>query len=184
MSDHDLSAEEQRLAVELAGLSDDPSQDRRARIMAAVRARRPVRADGVARWRLVLAGVGAVGILLVGSTGVVAASQDALPDSPTYQARLFGEHARLAVASPDQKVKLRIGFANARTTQAREVLGRHDAGNARGLLRDSRQYLAEARQDLGNVGSDEQGEVENELNQAEADEQQAEAQLNQEGEQR
>jgi hypothetical protein len=114
--------------------------------------------------------------------GAVAASGDALPNSPNYSLRTLGEQVRLALASPVGREQLRIAFANARTTQAQAILS-HDRSNAKGLLRDSRQYLNQTRNDLGSVPAGQQGQIQNQLNQAEAAEHQAEIQLNQAGQQ-
>ena len=182
LDDQDLSAEEQRLAAELARLAVDPSAERRAGIMAAVRGSHPQDRSAVRPWRLVLAGVGAVAIFMAGTVGAVASSGEALPNNPNYSLRVFGEQVRLVVADPAGREQLRISFAKSRIYQARSILTLGDVSNARGLLRDSREYLAQTRKDLGSLSSSEQGQIQNQLNQAEADEHQAEMQLNQEGE--
>jgi hypothetical protein len=182
LDDQDLSAEEQRLAADLTRLAVDPSAERRAGIMAAVRGSHPQDRSAVRPWRLVLAGVGAVAILMAGTVGAVASSGEALPNNPNYSLRVFGEQVRLVVADPAGREQLRISFAKSRIYQARSILTLGDVSNARGLLRDSREYLAQTRKDLGGLSSSEQGQIQNQLNQAEADEHQAEMQLNQEGE--
>jgi hypothetical protein len=182
LDDQDLSAEEQRLAADLARLAADPSAERRAAIMAAVRGSHPQDRSAVRPWRLVLAGVGAVAILMAGTVGAVASSGEALPNNPNYSLRVFGEQVRLVVANPAGREQLRISFAKSRIDQARSILTQGDVSNARGLLRDSREYLAQTRKDLGSLSSSEQGQIQNQLNQAEEDEHQAEMQLNQEGE--
>jgi hypothetical protein len=182
LDDQDLSAEEQRLAADLARLAVDPSAERGAAIMAAVRGSHPQDRSAVRPWRLVLAGVGAIAILMAGTVGAVASSGEALPNYPNYSLRMFGEQVRLVVADPAGREQLRISFAKSRIYQARSILTLGDVSNARGLLRDSREYLAQTRKDLGSLSSSEQGQIQNQLNQAEADEHQAEMQLNQEGE--
>jgi hypothetical protein len=95
---------------------------------------------------------------------------------------MFGEQVRLALADPAGREQMRIAFANARIAQAQAILA-HDRSNAKGLLRDSREYLIQTRNDLGNVPPGSQGQIQTQLNQAEAAEHQAEAQLNQNGDQ-
>lgn len=179
----ELSAEEQRLALELTQLVPDPSPERHAAIMAAVRSLPIPRAQVLGGWRLALAGVAAMAIVLGSAVGAVASSGDALPDSPRYSLRVFGEQVRLALAAPTTREQLRIDFAHARVSQAQAVLGHGDRSNARGLLRDSRDYIAQTKKDLANVPAGEQGQISAQLNQTEADEHQAENQLNQGGEQ-
>jgi hypothetical protein len=182
LDDQDLSGDERRLAGELAALAVDASAERRDRIMAAVRSSHEPRRAVTGPWRLALAGLGAVGILMASAGGVVAASGDALPNSPNYSLRVLGEQARLALADPTAREQLRIAFATSRINQAQAILG-HDRSNAKGLLRDSRGYLNQTRNELGSVPANQQGQIQNQLNQAEAAEHQAEAQLNQGGEQ-
>lgn len=179
----ELSAEERRLALELGQLASDPTPERHAAIMAAVRSSRLPRQGVIGPWRLALAGVAAAAIVLASTVGAVAFSGDALPDSPKYSLRVFGEQVRLALAEPTTREQLRIDFAHARISQARAILGHGDRSNARGLLRDSREYIAQTRKNLANVPAGEQGQIQNQLNQTEADEHQAENQLNQGGEQ-
>jgi hypothetical protein len=182
LDDQDLSGDERRLAAELGGLARDAGAERSARIMAAVRSARAPRRAVFGPWRLALAGVGAVGILMASTGGAVAASSDALPSNPNYSLRMFGEQVRLALADPAGREQMRIAFANARIAQAQAILA-HDRSNAKGLLRDSREYLIQTRNDLGNVPPGSQGQIQTQLNQAEAAEHQAEAQLNQNGDQ-
>jgi hypothetical protein len=182
LDDADLSADERQLAGELAGLAVDASAERRARIMAAVRASNPPRRVLAGGWRVALAGMVAAGVLMASAGGALAASSDALPSSPNYFLRTFGEQVRLALADTASREQLRIAFANERISQARTILT-HDRSNARGLLRDSREYLTQTRTDLGTLPANEQGPTQNQLNQAEAAEHQAEAQLNENGEQ-
>lgn len=183
LNDQELSADERRLAVELASLTDDPDAHRRASIMAAVRGAPGPRRASRRPWRLVIAAIAAVGVLAASSVGAVAASADALPSSPNYSLRSFGEHVRLALADAKAREQLRISFAQSRISQAQTALRHGDRSDAKGLLRDSRGYLDETRQDIRNLSSNEQGEVENELNQAETQQNQAEGQLNQQGQQ-
>jgi hypothetical protein len=79
--------------------------------------------------------------------------------------------------------QLRVAFAQSHISQARAVLLRGDRSDAKGLLRDSREYLAETRQDIANLSSGEQGAVQNQINQTEVQQSQAEGQLNQQGDQ-
>jgi hypothetical protein len=95
----------------------------------------------------------------------------------------FGERVRLALADPTTREHLRIAFAQARIAQVQPTLAHGDRSNAKGLLRDSREYLDQARKDIGNLPRNEQGDIENQLNQAEAHEHQTESQLDQEGDQ-
>lgn len=183
MIDLDLSPEEQGLAAELASLTQDPGAERRAKIMAAVRNARSGRRAFVRAWRLAIAAAVAVSVVAAGSAGAVAASADALPNSPTYSLRSLGEQVRLTFADPAAREQLRIDFALSRISQARVALQHGDRSDATVLLRDSRHYLTETKQDLGNLPSGEQGDVQNQLTQAEDKQNQAEGQLNQQGEQ-
>jgi hypothetical protein len=184
LDDRDLSPQEQGLAAELAHLIGEPSPQRRARIMAAVRTAPAPRTEPILRpWRLVLAGVAAIGLLLASAVGAVAASADALPSSPNYSLRQLGEQVRLTFAEPKSREELRISFAESRISQAQSALRHGDRSNARGLLADSRTYLQQARQNLSNLPSDEQGEVENDLSRADASENQTQTELDQEGDQ-
>jgi hypothetical protein len=183
LNDQDLSAAERQLAVELAGLTQVPSAERRAVIMAAVRNAPGPRRQVFRPRRMAIAAAAAVCLLAVSSVGAVAASADALPSSPTYSLRSFGELVRLTFAVPSAREQLRLAFAQSRICQARAVLQQGDRSDAKGLLRDSRQYLAQTKQDIGNLSSGEQGEVQNQINQTEVQQSQAEAQLNQEGDQ-
>ena len=183
LDDQELSVDERRLAAELGALAEDASAERRGRIMAAVRSSHTApRRAVIGPWRVALAGFGAVGILMASTGGAVAASGDALPNSPNYSLRTFGEQVRLAAANPSEREKLRIAFAKARINQAQAIFG-HDRPNAKGLLRDSRQYLNQTRNELGTVPAGQQGQIQDQLNQAEAAEHQAEAQLDQAGDQ-
>ena len=176
-----LSASERQLVAELSDLGVSPRPEQHAAIMAAVRRSQDVRPSVIGRWRLALVGLGAAAILIASSVGAVAASNDALPSSPTYSVRVAVEQVRLTLASPAGREQLRIAFANARIDQARAILRQGDRSNAEGLLHDSRGYLDQTKKDLGNLPAGEQGQIQNQLNQAEANEQQAEKQLNQEG---
>ena len=181
LNDEGLSAAERRLAGELAALAVNPSPEKRAAIMAAMRRSQDVRPSVVRRWRLALVGFGAAALLALSSVGAIAASNDALPSSPTYSLRFAGEQARLALASPVGRERLRIDFANARINQARAILRQGALADAKSLLRDSRGYLAQTKKDLGSLPANEQGQIQNQLYQAEANEHQAELQLNQDG---
>ena len=187
LSGEELSSDELKRAEELASLAYEPSAERRARIMAAVKAApqtgSPVRQTAGSFWRFAVAAVTALAILVAGSAGAVAASGDALPSSPNYSLRWFGEQVRLTVAESATKESLRVSFATSRITQAQTVLKRGNRSDASQLLHDSRAYLSDARQDLSNVPSGERGQVENQLDQAESNQNQAEQQLNQSGEQ-
>lgn len=181
LNDRDLSADERRLADELASLIQDPSADRRVRIMSAVRNLPVAPPRSVRRWRLAIAAIAAAALLVITSVGALAASSEALPNSPNYHLRSFGEQLRLTFADPTTREQLRISFAQSRISQARIVLQRGDRTDARGLLRDSRQYIAETKQELAALPSGEQGQIENQLNQTQTDQNQAESQLNQQG---
>ena len=181
VNEEGLSAAERQLAAELSALGVNPSPQKSAAIMAAVRRSQDVRPTVVRRWRLALVAFGAAALLALSSVGAVAASNDALPSSPTYSLRFAGEQVRLALASPAAREQLRIDFANARVNQARAILSQGGHSDAQSLLRDSRGYLAQARKDLGSLPANEQGQIQNQLNQAETNEHQAEAQLNQDG---
>lgn len=183
LDDGELSPDEQRLAAELARLAVDPSPERRRRILTAVRAAPAPRPALLRPWRVAIAVAAALVLLAAGAAGALAASSDALPNSPNYPLRSIGERVRLALADPAGREQLRISFAQSRIAQARTVLKRDDRSNARSLLRDSRAYLGDAQQDLHNVPSGEQGTVQNQLNQAQAQQDDAEGQLNQQGEQ-
>jgi hypothetical protein len=178
-----LSADERRLASQLETLAVSPSPEQRANILAAVRAAQPASRSFIGRWRVALAVAGAAAILMTSTVGAIASSGDALPNNPKYSLRVFGEQVRLALADPTTREHLRIAFANTRIAQAQSTLSHGDRSNAKGLLRDSHQYLDQARKDIGNLPRSEQGEVENQLNQAQANEHQAEAQLGQDGDQ-
>jgi hypothetical protein len=183
IDNQDLSADERRLAAQLEKLAVSPSPERRANIMAAVRAAQPARRSFIGRWRVALALAGAAAILMTSTVGAVASSGDALPNNPNYSLRVLGEQVRLALADPSTREHLRIAFANTRIAQAQATIAHGDRSNAKGLLRDSHQYLDQARKDIGNLPRSEQGEIENQLNQAQANEHQAEAQLGQNGDQ-
>lgn len=182
LDDQDLSADERRLAADLGRLAVSPSPARRASIMSAVRSAQPSGRRVMGPWRLVLAGLVAAAILMASTVGAVASSGDSVPSSPNYSLRVFGEQVRLSLADPTTREHLRIAFAKSRIGQAQKILARGDISNAKGLLKDSQQYLAQARKDIGNVPPNEQGEIENELNQADAQERETESRLEQEGE--
>jgi hypothetical protein len=178
-----LSPDEAKLAAELSQLAADPTAERRAAIMAAVRASpagpRPV----LGRWRVALAGAVAVAILTGSVVSALAASSGALPSSPAYSLRLAFERCSITLAGPADGEQLRISYATERIAQARATLSRGDHSDAGALLRDSRAYLTETRKDLGTLPQGEQGQVQNQLDQAQADQHQAEAQLNQDRQQ-
>jgi hypothetical protein len=183
LDDQDLSPEEQRLAGQLEKLAFSPSPERRSSIMAAVRTTPLLGRSVIGKWRVALALSVAAAILAVSTVGAVASSGEALPNNPNYSLRLLGEQVRLALAEPTTREHLRIAFAQARIAQVRPALAHGDRSNAKGLLRDSHQYLDQARKDIGNLPRSEQGGIENQLNQAELNEHQAESQLGQDGEQ-
>lgn len=176
-----LSPDEAKLTAELSQLAVDPMPESRSAIMAAVRRSQDAHRPVLGRWRLALAGVAAVALLMTSAVGALAASSEALPSSPVYSLRLAVEHFWITVAGPADREHLRIRYASERIAQARVTLSRGDHSDSGALLRDSRGYLAEAKKDLGTVPQGEQEKVQNELNQAEADEHQVEEQLNQEG---
>jgi hypothetical protein len=180
--DDGLSASERRLVSLLSELADDPSPQSQAAIMAAVSKATRGRPIGIARWRPAIAGLAAAAAI-VGSTVGVAASGEALPNSPAYPVRVAVERVWLTVSGPTDREHLRLTFANARISQAKSQLSQGDRANAESLLRDSRSYLNDAKNDLGGVPANEQGQIQNQLNQTQADEQQSETQLNQEGNQ-
>lgn len=181
LNENGLSPAEQQLAAELSQLAADPTPERHAAIMAAVRRSRAPRRFVFGRWRLALAGVAALAILTGSTVGAFAASSDALPSSPKYPIRLLGEQLWIALAAPADREQLRIRYASQRIAQARAALRQGDRRDASALLRDCRSYLTQAKEDLGSVSSDQQGQIQSELNQTEADEQQAEEQVNQDG---
>ena len=181
LNDEGMSAADRQLAGELAALGVNPSPEKVTAIMAMVRRSQDARPSVVRRWRLALVAFGAAALLALSSVGAVAASNDALPSSPTYSLRFAGEQARLALASPAGREQLRIDFANARINQARAILKQGGRTDAKSLLRDSRGYLAQTKKDLASLPPNEQGAIQKQLNQAEANENQAELQLNQDG---
>ncbi|GAC1650363.1 MAG: hypothetical protein NVS9B11_23510 [Candidatus Dormibacteraceae bacterium] len=181
LKDEGLSTTERALAGELVGLGVNPSPEKHAAIMAAVRRSQSIQPSVIGRWRPALVALVAAALLVLSSVGAVAASSDAVPSSPTYSLRIAGEQTRLAFASPAGREQLRIAFANARINQALAVLKQGDRADVRGLLRDSRGYLAQVKKDLAGLPANEQGQIQNQLNQAEANEHQAEEQLNQSG---
>lgn len=181
LDDEGLSATDRQLARELAALGASPSAEKHAAIMAAVLRSQAAPPPAIRRWRPALVALGASALLVLSSVGGIAASNDAVPSSPTYSLRVAGEQVRLALASPAGREQLRIAFANARINQARAILSHGERADVRSLLRDSRGYLTDTKKDLGNLPANEQGPIQNQLNQAEANEHQAELQLNQAG---
>ena len=181
----DLSPSEQNLAGELSRLAVDPSRATSESIMRAVSAARLVdtrRPRRQLRWRVMTAAVAAALVLFTGTVGVLAASSQALPDSPGYSLRGVGEQIRITFASPVGREELRIQFARDRFRQvpATVHLSRSDAMR---LINDGRSYLDQTRGDLPSLSADEQGQVQNQLDQAGQDEQAAQGELNQGGEQ-
>jgi hypothetical protein len=146
--------DEMALGARIAELAQDPSDGARARIMAAVRnAPTPATATrrriaGGSRWRPVLVGFGTAALLLFASVGALAASSDALPNSPAYKLRLFEENVRVAVADPREKPRLHLQFAAERVRQAKEQIRRGGARVAAELLSDCKHDLAEAEAEL------------------------------------
>ena len=120
-------------------------------------------------------------VLITGTVGAVAASSQALPDSPAYALRFAGEDVRLIVASPVGREQLRIGFARDRFQQATAVVHRSRSAANR-LIADGGNYLQQTRVDLPALPTSEQGQVQNQLTQAGQDQQAAEQELNQTGE--
>jgi hypothetical protein len=184
MSD-ELSPAEQELANRLSGLAADPSQAARETIMRAVRTavREPAPAERrwvIRPWRLAAAALAAALVMVVGTVGVLAASSQALPDSPAYALRTAGEQVRLVVASPVGREQLRIQFARDRFHQAEQVVSQN-RWNARRLIDDGSGYLDQTRRDLPSLSVGEQGQVQNQLNQAGQDQKAAQDQLNQQG---
>ena len=179
----DLSAAEQELARELSSLAIDPSPAARESIMRAVSAATQAEAKAPRwrlRWRVMTAAFAAVLVLITGTVGVLAASSQALPDSPAYSLRGVGEEFRIAFASPIGKEELRIQFARDRFKQVPAVVHRSRATATR-LIDDGNSYLDQTRRDLPSLSADEQGEVESQLKQAGQDQQGAQDQVNQEG---
>jgi hypothetical protein len=146
--------DELALAPGIAMLAQDPSEAARARIMAAVRSApmpataSPRRTAAGGRWRLALVGFGAAGLLVVASVGALAASSDALPNSPAYRLRLFEENLRVAVADPRQQSRLHLQFAAEKVRQAKEQIRLGDATVAAELLSDTRHDLSQAETEL------------------------------------
>ena len=181
----DLSPTEQDLARELSGLAVDPSPAARESIMRAVSAARHAEPKAAARrlrWRVMTAAVAAVVVLITGTIGVLAASSQALPDSPAYSLRGAGEQIRITFANRVGQEELRIQFARDRFQQVPAVVHRSRSAAVR-LITDGGNYLDGARRDLPSLTADQQGQVQNQLNQAGQDQQAAEQQLNQNGEQ-
>jgi hypothetical protein len=181
----ELSPSEQEIASDLTALAADLSPASRASIMHGVYAARRAAAPRTRwhlSWRLLMAVAAAVLLLGTGTAGAMAASSQALPNSPTYPLRFAGEGIRLAVASPVEREHLRIDFARDRFRQAREVF-RDNRSDAKKLIVDGREYLDQTRRDLSSLTADEQGQVESEINQAGDDQKAAEDQVNQQGEQ-
>jgi hypothetical protein len=179
----ELSTSEQEIADRLWKLAADPSPASTESIMRAVRAVRPAtvpRPQQHLRRRIVLAAVLAAALLAASGVGALAASSQALPDSPAYTLRFTGEQVRLAVASPVGREELRIQFARDRFHQAEAVMA-ENRSNATKLIQDGSYYLGQARNDVSSLSSGEQGRVENQLDQAGADQAAAENQLNQDG---
>jgi hypothetical protein len=179
----ELSTAEQEIADRLWTLAADPGRETRDSIMQRVRAASHVTAPRLQqhlRPRIALVGILAAALLVVSSVGAVAASSQALPDSPAYTLRFTGEQVRLAVASPIGREDLRIQFARDRFHQAQEVLS-ESRSDAKRLIQDGGDYLVQARHDLSSLSAGEQGQVETQLNQAGADRAAAENQLNQSG---
>jgi hypothetical protein len=143
-----------RLGARIANLAEEPSAAARARIMAAVRgapmpASAPRRRVALGRrWRLALVGFGTTGILVAASAGALAASSDALPNSPTYELRHVEENLRVAVASQREQPRLRLQFAAEKLRQAKAQIRNGDAGNAARLVSDSRHDLQDAEAEL------------------------------------
>jgi len=184
MSD-ELSPTEQELADQLSELAVNPSAVDRDKIMRAVRTavRAPAPADRWRRpWRLVAAATAVVLVVITGAVGVLAATSQALPDSPAYNLRYAGEQLRLVVASPVDGEQLRIQFARERFHQA-QLVAHENRSDAKRLIDDGSNYLDQTRRDLRSLSADEQGQVQNQLNQAGQDQKAAEDQLNQQGDQ-
>ena len=177
----DLSPSEEQIARDLSALAADPSPASRSSIMQGVRAARRTAPSGM-RWRLLIAVAAAVLLLASGTVGAMAASSQALPNSPAYPLRFAGEGIRLAVASPVDREHLRIDFARDRFRQAKEVV-RDNRADANQLIVDGREYLDQTRRDLSSLSADQQGQVESEINQAGEDQKSAESELDQQGDQ-
>jgi hypothetical protein len=180
----ELSPAERELAGDLARLGDDPSPAARSTIMqavrSAVRAETPVRRWRL-RWRLAGVALAALLVLVIGAVGGVAASSQALPNSPGYPLRYVGEAARLAASDPVGREHLRIKFARDRFSQAQQLV-RDNRADAKRLVADGSDYLNQAQSNLPSLSVDEQGQVENELDQAGQEESAAQDQVNQSGE--
>jgi hypothetical protein len=151
------SDEELRIGARIAGLAQDPSDEARARIMAAVRST-PMPAAGSRRrvamrrqWRVALAGFGATALLLGASAGALAASSDALPSSPAYGLRRFQENLRVAVADQHQQPRLRLQFAAEKLRQAKVEASHGDVSDAAKLLSDCQHDLEDAQAELHDI---------------------------------
>src|ERR1700682_4206857 len=149
--------DELRVGALITNLAQDPSDEARARIMAAVRsapmpATAPRRRVAMgSRWRMALVGFGATGLLFSASAGALAASSDALPRSPAYGLRRFEENLRVAVADSHQQPRLHLQFASERLRQAKAQLRRGDVSDAARLLSDSKHDLEDAQTELQNI---------------------------------
>jgi hypothetical protein len=175
----ELTQDEQRLAASLAGLAREPTAERKARIMTAVRKSNQPRQAVFGRWRIALAGGATLVMLIASAVGGVAASGDALPSKPNYPLRVLGEQVRLALSDTTSREKLRISFAHARIDQARAALAHGNRADAEDLLRDSHEYLAATQRDIGNVPSEERSQINDQMNAAQSDEHAAETQVSQ-----
>ncbi len=177
--DEGLTPAEERVVEQLGSLVVDPDPAVVAKIMATVQAApwpEVRRGRGGFLGRLRLAAIGAVAAVLLTSTAVFA-SNDALPSQPTYQVRRIVERARIQVADPLEKERLRVSFAKARIRQAHDRLT--NGNDARQLLSDGLAYLKEADANLGQVGANQQEQVRHELEQVEVQEGTVEQQLQQ-----
>jgi hypothetical protein len=175
----DLSPAEQELARRLSGLAVDPSPAARESIMRAVAAARLAEAPRWhLRWRAMAAVAAALVVLITGTIGAMAASSQALPNSPGYALRGVGEQLRIALANPLGKEQLRIQFARDRFHEVPAVVHMSRSAASR-LVNDGKAYLKQAQRDLPSLAADQQGKVSGQLNQAGQDEQGAQDQLNQ-----
>jgi hypothetical protein len=115
-------------------------------------------------------------VVIIGTVGVLAASSQALPDSPAYALRYAGERVRLVVASPVGRVELRIQFARDRFHQVEHVV-QQNRSNATQLIADGSSYLEQAWRDLPSLSAGDRSRVQEKLNQADEEQESAEMQF-------
>lgn len=143
----------------------------RADLLEAARAGRPTMLtrtrdrvdDATARVRhsLRAAGAAAVASTLIGTAGVAAAAQSALPGDPLYSIKAFTEDARLAFASGDvERGRLHLAFARERLDEVAEGRERLAPGQLTATLDQlDREAAAGAEELLEAVSAEEQDAV-------------------------